>query len=114
MSETPVDHGRGLPIGKFRVSFEVLSRPYGKPEPAEYIQPIGLVGPALVEREGVGKVIVEDQPSVSNKKPYEGPLTQHELSWLMSLPGVEYNLGFRFSVVPLDKEAEDALAALLA
>lgn len=83
--------------GTFEVSFDVLDRETGEPTDEEHRLPIGMGGPVFEERDG-GRVIVDEPPVLSNKRAWTGELTQHELDWLRGLPGVNYNLRYRFTV----------------
>ena len=128
MTETPsptstqavnVDNGRGAAVGTFRITFQFLTRPFGTPmDPAkeDYVTPIGLIGDLYEEgtdaEGGKTRSLLEKQPKVSLRQPYEGTLTDHELRWLTALPGTTYNPGYRFAIEPLDDAARQALAAL--
>lgn len=83
--------------GKHKVTFQVLDATTGEPMDEEHRLPAGMVGPVFEERDG-NRYIVDEPPMLSTKHPYEGELTKHEVAWLRSLPGVNYNLRYRFTV----------------
>lgn len=99
-------------VGNFRVTFQFLGDTTPDPVDEEYITPLGIVGDEYTNQE-TGKfnsdgtketvpVLVREAPKVSNKQPYEGPLTAHELAFVRGLPGKDFNYRYRFTVEPLD------------
>ena len=94
----------GGPVGRFRVEFRISHHP------EEYAVEIGShhavfqFGP---DGKGVfgpdGAVIVLDgAPVVTNKKPFEGELCEHELWWLQEgIPGRDYRPEYEFTVTAL-------------
>ncbi len=101
-------------VGSFTVAFDFIDRTTGKPITTEYITPLGVEGDEyMLDPDGNPlfkaplpgaangePVVARKCPQVSNKTPYVGELTQHELDWVSGLPGMNYNVCYRFTVTP--------------
>jgi hypothetical protein len=105
----------GGSVGRFRIVFTRLSRPYGVPYPQdyEYTATVDVHAPVVATIEGK-ETLIEDVPRPAHGKPWEGELTAAELRYVLSLPGAgSVNVGYRFGVEALDPQAKASLAATL-
>lgn len=90
--------------GRYRVSLHVAHAE------GEYVVQIGAHQPifhrgsdGLAIHGDDGAALVLDQaPTVSTEKPFEGVLCEHELQFLDGVPGKDYRPEYEFTVEPID------------